>query len=100
MVASSIGMLTRQPAVVESLGKAEVPDHWYPGLAALKMAGAVGLIVGLWVPAIGIAAAAGLVLYFIGAAVFHVRAGDRNIAPPAILAVVSLAALVLRAASA
>jgi hypothetical protein len=45
-------------------------------LGALKLAGAAGLLVGLaGLPAIGIAAATGLVLYFIGAVIAHLRAG-------------------------
>jgi hypothetical protein len=33
MVASSVGMLTRQEPVVDSLSTAGVPDHWYRWLA-------------------------------------------------------------------
>jgi uncharacterized membrane protein len=100
MVASSVGMLTRQEPVVKSLSAAGVPDDWYRWLALAKLAGAVGLIVGLWIPAIGVAAAAGLILYFVGAAVFHLRAGDHDIAPPIVLAVAAAVALGLQAASA
>jgi hypothetical protein len=47
-----------------------------PRLAALKGAGAVGLAVGLaGVAWLGPAAAVGLVLFFTGAVVAHVRAG-------------------------
>ncbi len=100
MTASAVGMLTRQPRIVDAMSSIDLPHTWFPYLGALKLAGAAGLIVGLWVPAIGIAAAAGLALYFAGAVIAHLRAGDREIGPPAVLAVVSIVALVLRAASA
>ena len=39
-----------------------------------QLLGAIGLLVGIWVPAIGIAAAVALVLYFVGAVVTVLRA--------------------------
>ena len=83
---------------IMSLG---VPPSWLPRLAAAEIAGAVGLIVGLaWAP-IGIAAAAGLVVYFVGAIVAHVRADDAANSKNAVLPLVlSIAALVLRIATA
>jgi uncharacterized membrane protein YphA (DoxX/SURF4 family) len=97
--ASGVGMLTRQPPIVESMDSVGVPDTWYPWLAICKLLGAAGLIVGLWVPAIGIAAAIGLSLYFLAAIVFHLRVGDRNIGPPLVPLLLSVAALVLLAGS-
>lgn len=51
-----------------------VPAGWLPWLAAAKAAGAVGLLAGFWLPPLGIAAAVGLVLFFVGAVIAHVRA--------------------------
>ena len=70
-------------------------------LAALQTAGAAGLLLGiLGVPAIGIAAAGGLVLFYLGAVITHLRAGaHRSIPSPALflaLAVATLAVTVLR----
>jgi hypothetical protein len=48
---------------------------WLFTLGALKAAGALGLLVGIGVPSIGIAAAIGLVLFFVGAIAVVVRAG-------------------------
>jgi hypothetical protein len=59
---------------VEPMKDYGVPQAWLPWLAAAKAAGAVGLLVGLAVPAIGLAAGIGLVLYFAGAVVTVVRA--------------------------
>ena len=41
--------------------------------AQTRHRGALGLLVGIWVPIIGIAAAACLALYFLGAVIAHVR---------------------------
>jgi len=50
---------------------------------------------------IGIAAAAGLVAYFIGAIIAHLRVGDtKGMAGPIVPLLVSVAALVLRIMSA
>lgn len=51
-----------------------IPDRALPALAAIKGVGAAGLLAGLWLPAVGLAAAAGLVLYFLGALATVLRA--------------------------
>ncbi|MCX4778293.1 DoxX family protein [Streptomyces sp. NBC_01264] len=86
----------RSPAITENMTKVGVPESWLPRLAALKAAGAIGLVAGLWLAPLGIAAAVGVVLYFIGAIVFHLRAKDYAFAPAAVLALVAAAALILR----
>jgi DoxX-like family len=50
-----------------------VPHSWLSPLGAVKAAGALGLLIGIGVPVIGIAAAAGLVLFFTGAFATVVR---------------------------
>jgi DoxX-like family len=72
--------------VVKNSDELGVARSWLPLLGALKAAGAAGLLVGLiGVPAIGTAAAAGLVVFFISAIVTHARAGVLyNIAFPAL----------------
>ncbi|MDT5337705.1 MAG: hypothetical protein QOD90_3210 [Mycobacterium sp.] len=69
-------------------------------VGALEVAGAVGLAAGLVVPAIGIAAAAGLALLMIGGIGAHARAKDlRNAGPAALLAVLAVATVVVRVAT-
>ncbi|MDO9174776.1 MAG: DoxX family protein, partial [Actinomycetota bacterium] len=97
VAASGVGKLSKQPKLIESLTGLGVPMSWIPRLAAAELAGAVGLVAGLWVAPLGIAAAAGLVAYFVGAVVTHVKADDREVFPASVLALVSIAALVLRA---
>lgn len=75
MAAFSAGSVFVQAKwVVEPLAEYRVPSSWWPWLGTAKAAGAVGLLVGLAVPAIGAMAAVGLVLYFAGAAITVVRA--------------------------
>ena len=85
--------------VLANSAKVHVPRSWLPMLGALKLAGAAGLLVGLvGPPAIGIAAAIGLVLFFIGAVIAHLRARVLyNIAFPGAYLGLSAASLVLLA---
>ena len=69
------------------------------GIGVLEVAAAVGLAVGLAVPALGIAAAAGLVLLLIGAIATHARAHDLSNAVPAVgLLLLTIAAAITRLA--
>ncbi|WP_225801528.1 DoxX family protein [Streptomyces sp. NK15101] len=98
--ASAFLTFAKNPQVVGSMTKVGVPEGALPWLATAKAAGAAGLLAGLFVPPLGEAAAAGLVLYFAGAVISHLRVKDFELAPAAVLALVSTAALVLRIASA
>jgi hypothetical protein len=71
---SAYSVLTRAKWVVEPLAAYGVPRSWWPWLGAAKAAGAAGLLAGLAVPALGIAAAVCLTLYFTGAVITIVRA--------------------------
>ena len=80
-----------------NMTKLGVPESALPILGTLKVAGALGLLIGIAVPAIGVAAALGLTLFFIGAVCTHIRAHDFTLgsgAPVAFL-LVAVAALVL-----
>jgi hypothetical protein len=96
LLASAGAKLTKQPALVEGMTKVDVPIDKIWMLAVLEIAGAVGMLVGLRVMPLGLAAAIGVVLYFVGAIIFHVRANDTAIAPPAALGVVALVVAVLQ----
>ncbi|WP_411145400.1 DoxX family protein [Streptomyces sp. x-80] len=62
-----------------------------PCLAALKGAGAVGLVAGFaGLPLLGLAAAVGLVAFYLGAVVAHIRTGVlHNIAFPLVFLVLA-----------
>jgi hypothetical protein len=66
---------TRAGFVLATMDSVGVPRPWLPRLAALKTAGAAGLLLGLLgVWPLGVAAAAGLVVFFTGAIAAHIRA--------------------------
>lgn len=96
LAASATFTLSRNEQVMTNMRKVGVPEAWLPRLAALKAAGAVGLVAGLWFAPLGIAAAIGVTLYFVGAVIAHLRVKDYELAPAAILTLVAAAALVLR----
>lgn len=99
LLASAGAKLVEAPLVVQSLGAAGVPLAWFPRLAPLEILGAIGLIVGLFAPPVGVAAAIGVLCYFAAALSFHVRAGDRNLAPPLVFFVLAVVALITRLGS-
>ncbi|MFI8326801.1 DoxX family protein [Streptomyces sp. NPDC085529] len=80
-----------------------VPRSWLPRLAALKLAGAAGLLLGLYDTALrplGAAAACDLTLLYLGALGFHVRARVlHNLAFPAFFCATAAATLALTALS-
>lgn len=59
--------------IMEPLERLKIPRSWWPWLATAKALGAIGLVAGLFVPAIGVLAAICLVLYFAGAVVATLR---------------------------
>lgn len=97
---SAAGKLRREKKQIETLDRVGVPAKMVPLLAACEIAGAVGLLVGLAFGPIGIAAAVGTILYFVGAIIGHLRIGDlKGIGPSTFLLVLGVGALVLRIAS-
>ncbi len=95
---SGIGKIRRDPHQVrvihETVG---VRLKFFPLLAACEFAGALGLLAGIAWPPLGIAGGIGLLLYFLGAVVSHVRVGDfKGIGSAAFMLVVASGALVLR----
>jgi hypothetical protein len=58
----------------QSLDDYGVPRSWWPWLGRAKAAGALGLLVGLVAPAIGIVAGIALALYFTGAVITMIHA--------------------------
>jgi hypothetical protein len=72
----AVGDVLRAQFVLATSEQVRVPEAWLPALGAAKMAGAIGLVVGLLgVRTIGVAAATGLVLFFVCAIARHVQTG-------------------------
>jgi len=85
--------------VLINMAKAGVSESWITILGILKAAGAAGLLIGIDVPLIGVSAAIGLVLFFVGAIITHLRAHDYSFGLAVVFLLLAVAALVLRMAS-
>ncbi|GAA2506360.1 DoxX family protein [Winogradskya humida] len=72
-----------------------IPRSWVPILGALLAAGTLGLLAGFAVPLLGTLAAIGLVLYFTGALIAHLRVGSRNLTGWAVFFTTVLANLII-----
>jgi uncharacterized membrane protein YphA (DoxX/SURF4 family) len=89
-----LGKHERSVAIIG--GTVGVPVRYFPVLASLELAGAAGILLGLWLEPLGVAAAAALVAYFVG----HLRARDtKGLIMPALPLVFSIAVLALRLAT-
>ena len=98
---SALLKIRHDPKVVkivhETVG---VPMHFFPFLAACEIAAAVGVIIGIWFPPLGVASGSGLVFYFVGAIVAHLRVGDvKGIGSAAFMFGLSVATVALRIAT-
>ncbi|WP_395571922.1 DoxX family protein [Streptomyces sp. BK79] len=102
-VAVAVADLAGARFVLANSAQVGVPRSWLPRLAALKLAGAAGLLLGLCDAAlrpVGAAAACGLVLLYLGALAFHVRARVLyNLAFPGFYCATAAASLALAVSS-
>lgn len=73
-IAAAVADFRRAGWILRNMTAYRIPHSWIHPLGAAKAAGALGLLAGLAVPALGTVAAACLVLYFIGAVATVVRA--------------------------
>jgi hypothetical protein len=89
---SAASVFLRAKWVVQPLADYGVPRSWWPWLGAAKAAGAVGLVIGLFIPFIGVLAGVGLVLYFAGAVVTVIRARSYSHVPFPLIYVAPVAA--------
>jgi hypothetical protein len=81
LIFSAAADYARYGRVLSAMARAGVPESWLPTLATLKTAGAGGLLLGLVIPTVGLAAAAGVALFFVGAIATHIRARWFSFAP-------------------
>jgi hypothetical protein len=70
-----------------------VSQRWMIPLGTLLASGALGLLIGLAVPVLGMAAAIGLVAYFVCALSAHIRVHDRGIGAAVGFLVLAIAVL-------
>ena len=70
------GKLTGQPKMRKSAAHFGVPWPRYRLIGVAELAAAAGILIGLWLHPLGLAAAAGMALLLLGAIVTHRRASD------------------------
>jgi len=70
-IGSAISKLKKVPDVMTAMASVGVKPNQVPVLAALEIAGGLGVIAGIWLPVLGTVASACLVLYFVGALNSH-----------------------------
>ncbi|WP_432034522.1 DoxX family protein [Streptomyces antibioticus] len=100
LLASGRAKLVKDEKITEGMHKIGVPDSWFPRLSALEIAAALGLVAGIFYRPLGVAAGIGMVAYFVGAVLTHLRAKDTAGVPlPATLLVAGAAALALGVAT-
>src|ERR1700736_6143049 len=100
LLLSAVGKIRRDPRQMVTMGKVGFPEDKLWLLAVAEAAGAVGLLAGLYWWPLGVAAALGVIGYFIGAIVSHLRVKDTAIAAPGALLAVAAVAMVFRLVSA
>jgi DoxX-like family len=100
LAAAAVRKLSHREDVVASYERVGVPRDRLDYLAFVLVAGAAGLVLGLFWAPIGIAAGAGVVCYFALAIGAHIRHHDEKHLPtPLAIELVAVAALSLRVAS-
>jgi hypothetical protein len=97
---SALALFFRASWVVQALNDYGVRPTWWPWLGIAKAAGAAGLVVGLFVPILGVMAEVALILYFAAAVVVVARAHWYSHLPyPLVYVAPVVAATALRLAS-
>jgi hypothetical protein len=99
LLLSGRGKLVKDPQQMKTMATVGFPEDKLWLLAGAEVAGAAGVVAGLFWWPIGVAAATGVVLYFLGAVGAHLRVKDLNFAPALVMLLAAIAALVLRAAT-
>ena len=68
--------LAGAPAIRESAAHFGIPWNWYRLIGVPELAAAIGVLAGLQVHALGVAAACGMAILLAGALAAHRKAGD------------------------
>jgi hypothetical protein len=95
LIFSATADFIRYERVLANMNRAGVRQSWLTTLATLKAAGVIGILIGIGVPLIGAAAAIGVILFFTGAIVTHIRAHWYSFTYPAVYLLLAVATLVL-----
>lgn len=73
---AAVNDFIRPPWLLANMAKLGVHEKWLNKLGLLKAAGALGVLAGIRVPVLGVAAAVGLMLFFVCAIITHLRSRD------------------------
>ena len=74
-VFSDAVMSIRPPKFIrDCLNGVNFPREWWWILVVIKLLATAGLIVGIWVPGVALAANVGVIVYFLSASYAHIRA--------------------------
>ena len=101
MLGGGVGKVTGQPAIRESAQHFAIQWEDYQILGVVEIAAALGVVTGLWLNGLGLAAGVGATVLMVGAVLFHLRFGDsakRTV--PALAALAASAAYVASQAAA
>jgi hypothetical protein len=72
---SDVAMSLRPPKFIrDCLNGVGFPREWWWTLIVIKTLAVVGLIAGIWIPGVALAANTGVIVYFLSAAAAHIRA--------------------------
>lgn len=75
VLAVDAAMSVRPPAFIRAcLNGVKFPEDWWWTLIVIKLLAAAGLITGIYVAGIGVAANTGVICYFLAASFAHIRA--------------------------
>ena len=96
-IISGFGKIARHRIPVDVLTRVGVPVDRIPVLGALQVLGGLGVIIGIWMPVLGVVSALCLTLYYLGAVFAHIRIKDTmsGMAPALGLFVLALVTTVL-----
>ena len=76
VLAVDVGMSLKPPKFIrDCLNGVGFPRQWWWTLIVIKSLAVTGLLVGLAIPGIGLAATVGVIVYFSSAVVAHIRSG-------------------------
>jgi hypothetical protein len=90
---------TRHPIPVAAARHVHTPDYLHDVIGALFLAAASGLLLGLAVRPLGIAAAGGLVVFFVLAVLAHLRVNDSHLGAPLVALTLATTTLVVTIAA-
>jgi uncharacterized membrane protein len=95
---SAFGKLSMKDNVVEMLTHVGLNERQIRLLGTIEILGALGLLIGIWVPILGTLAAVGFIIYFVGAVISHIRVRDslKDMAPAIVLVIISIIVTVLQ----